>query len=70
MAGSPQSYLNLNYDHAALIQRIAVFRVFYKACEESMSVLIAEISGRKTFVVNALRAMIFMPVHSLYINSE
>ncbi|QNB10585.1 hypothetical protein G5S35_02705 [Paraburkholderia tropica] len=41
-----------------------------QACEESMSVQIAEISWRKTFVVNALQPMIFMPVHSLYINSE
>ncbi|PXX20779.1 hypothetical protein C7400_101510 [Paraburkholderia tropica] len=35
-----------------------------------MSGPIAEISWRKTFVVNALQPMIFMPVHSLYINSE
>ncbi|WP_321854881.1 hypothetical protein [Paraburkholderia tropica] len=41
-----------------------------QACEESMSGPIAEISWRKTFVVNALQPMIFMPVHSLYINSE
>ncbi|SEJ08868.1 hypothetical protein SAMN05216550_102371 [Paraburkholderia tropica] len=35
-----------------------------------MSGPIAEISWRKTFVVNALQPMIFMLVHSLYINSE